>query len=133
MKIAICGSMQFGKEMLGIRDELERLGHVVVVPKDIEAYAIGEKTVEGKWEKQEGDLFKNYWEKINASDAILVVNLSKNDIENYVGGNALIEMGFAHILDKGIYLYHDVPEMAYADEIRAMNPVVLNEQLSKVI
>lgn len=100
MKIAICGSMQFGKEMLEIKQKLESFGHFVVVPKDTEHYASGKKNVEGKWEKQEGDLLKNYWNEIKVSDAVLIVNITKNGITNYVGGNALIEMAYAHVLVK---------------------------------
>ena len=132
MKIAICGSMQFGKEMLEIKEKLERLGHTPVLPKDIEQYVSGEKSVERKWEKQDGDLFKNYWNEIKASDAVLIVNITKNGIENYIGGNALIEMAYAHILDKKIYLFNPVPEMNYKDEMDAMNPTVLHGDLLKI-
>lgn len=132
MKIAICGSMQFGKEMVKIKLKLERLGHTVILPKDIELYVSGEKSIEGKWEKQEGDLFKNYWNEIKVSDAVLIVNITKNGITNYVGGNALIEMAYAHILDKKIYLLNGIPEMNYKDEIEAMNPMILDSDLSKV-
>jgi hypothetical protein len=132
MKIAICGSMQFSKEMIEIKLKLEALGHLVVLPKDVDQYASGEKMVERKWEKQEGDLFKNYWNEIKNSDAVLIVNITKNGIENYVGGNALIEMAYAYILDKKIYLLNSIPEMNYKDEIEAMGPVVLNGDLSKI-
>ncbi len=132
MKITICGSMQFGKEMAEIKKKLETFGHTIVLPKDIERYASGEKSIEGKWEKQEGDLFKNYWNEIKASDAVLVVNIAKNRIENYIGGNALIEMAYAHVLDKKIYLLNPVPEMNYKDEIEAMSPMILFGDLSKI-
>jgi len=124
--------MQFGKEMVEIKQKLEGLGHAVVLPKNIEQYASGEKKIEGKWEKQEDDLFKNYWNEIKASDAVLIVNITKNGIENYVGGNTLIEMAYAHILDKKIYLLNPIPEMNYKDEIEAMNPLVLNNDLLKI-
>ncbi len=132
MKIAICGSMQFGKEMLEIKSKLEVLGYEVALPKDAEKYAAGEKSVEDKWEKQEGDLLKNYWNEIKSSDAVLIVNIAKNGIPNYVGGNALIEMAYAHVLDKKIYLLNPVPEMSYKDEIEAMNPAVLNGDFQKI-
>ncbi len=132
MKIAICGSMQFGKKMIEIKRKLEQFGHVVVLPGDIEQYASGEKSVERKWEKQEKDLFKNYWNEIKESDAVFVVNITKNMIENYVGGNALIEMAYAHVLDKKIYILNSIPEMNYKDEIEALNPIILNGNLSLI-
>lgn len=124
--------MQFGKEMVETKVKLEQLGHVVVLPKDTEEYASGKKGAEGKWEKQEGDLFKNYWNEIKASDAVLILNLTKNGVENYIGGNALIEVAFAHVLDKKIYLLNSAPEMNYKNEIEAMSPEILNGDLSKI-
>lgn len=132
MKIAICGSVQFAKEMIATRAKLEELGHVVVLPKNIERYASGEKRVEDKWDKIAGDLFKDYWDEIKNSDAILAVNLTKSGVENYIGGSALIEMSFAHVLDKKIYLLNPVPEISYKAEIEAMRPIVLNGDLSKI-
>lgn len=37
---------------------------------------------------------------ICGSDAILVLNYDKKGIKNYIGGNTLMEMGFAHVHDK---------------------------------
>ncbi len=132
MKIAICGSIQFGKEMIEIKKQLEQFGHTVILPKDIEHYASGQKSVEGKWEKQDGDLFRNYWREINDAGAILVANITKNGIENYIGGSALIEMGYAHVLNKSIYLLNPIPKINYQDEIAAMQPVILDGDLSKI-
>lgn len=120
------------KRWLKSRQNLSGLVMPLFYRKDTDKYASGEKSVEGKWEKQEGDLFKNYWNEIKASDAVLVVNIAKNGIENYVGGNALIEMAYAHVLDKKIYLLNPIPQMNYKDEIEAMNPTVLNGDFSKI-
>ncbi len=121
--------MQFGKEMLDLKKSLIEIGHAVVLPKEIESYASGERKIEGKWEKLEGDVFKGYWNEIKNSDAVLIVNITKNTIENYIGGNSLIEMAYAHILDKKIYLLNPVPDMSYKEEIEAMNPIVLKDNL----
>lgn len=126
MRIAICGSMQFAKEMIKLKAQLESIGHSIVLPKDTDLYANGSKSVETKWEKVEGDLIRGYYEKIKDADAVLIANYSKNGIENYVGGNALLEMGFAHVLNKKIYLLHSVPVMNYSDEIESMKPMVLS-------
>lgn len=132
IRIAICGSMQFGKEMIEIKLKLEGFGYEIILPKNIEQYASGEKGVEGKWEKQEGDLFRNYWNEIEKSDAVLIVNITKNGIENYVGGNALIEMAFAHILNKKIFLLNPIPDINYKDEIEAMSPKIIYGDLTKI-
>ena len=73
-----------------------------------------------------------HFKEIKKSDAILVLNYDKKGIKNYVGGNVLIEMAFAYILDKKIFMLNPVPEMSYADEIFAMKPVVLNGNLKKI-
>ncbi len=133
MKIAICGSMQFAKEMIELKENLEGKGHKVEVPINTQKYVNGEVKVEDKWEKQDLDVFKDYFKKIKYSDAVLIINEVKNGTEGYVGGNSLIEMAFAHILDKKIFLLRDIPKMSYTDEIEAMKPVVLNGNLNLII
>jgi len=132
VKIAICGSMAFSKEMFNLKKQLEDLDHVVVVPAGIENFINGKIKVEDKWEKIDHDVFKSYFEKIKQNDAILVINKTKNNVENYVGGNSLIEIAFAHILDKKIFLLNEIPLMSYTDEIAMTNPIVLNGNLNLI-
>lgn len=133
MRIAICSSMSFAKEVLETKRELELLGHQVSIPANCEVYAKGRISVEDKWDKIQNDVIKNYFKKIKKSDAILVLNLTKNQITNYVGGNSLIEMAFAHVLGKKIYLFNNIPDMNYADEIAAMKPTILGRKLQDLI
>jgi len=70
---------------------------------------------------------------MKGADAVVVVNLEKKGIPSYIGGNTFLEMGFAHVLDKKIYLYNDIPDLSYTDEIQAMQPVALKGDLSKII
>jgi len=82
------------------------------------------------------DLIKRHKELIENSDAILVLNLTKNKIEGYIGGNTLMEMGFAHIYNKKIFLFNEIPlkseRMHYIDEILDMKPVIINCDLDKI-
>jgi len=133
MKIVICGSISFAKEMFEISKQLEVDGHKVVLPVGIENYIDNDKSVENKWDKLENDVFKAYFEKIRNGDAILIINNDKNGIKNYIGGNSLIECAFAHVLDKKIYLLNLVPVMSYSEEIFAMGPIVLNGDVSKIL
>ena len=64
MKITICGSMAFAKEMLEIKQKLEKQNHVVIVPANTEKYANGIIDVENKWEKIEFDVICAYFEEI---------------------------------------------------------------------
>ncbi len=82
--------------------------------------------------KAEEDVIKRYYRLIKKSDAILVVNVEKNGIKNYIGGNTFLEMGFAYILNKKIYLLNSIPKLSYADEIKAMHPIILNNDLNKI-
>ena len=67
------------------------------------------------------------------ADALLVVNLDKHGIKNYIGENAFLEMGFAHILNQKIYLMNPIPDMPnYGTEIIAMKPIVINGDLSEI-
>lgn len=133
MKIAICSSIYFAKDVLKLKTELEKLNHEVTIPHAIEKYAREEIKHEDKWTKIEGDVIRNYFEVIKKSDAILVLNKDKNKIKNYVGGSVLIEIAFAHVLHKKIFLLNPIPEdLNYSDEIAAMKPIVINRNLNKI-
>lgn len=69
---------------------------------------------------------------IKESEAILVTNYDKKGVTGYIGGNVFLEMGFAHVLDKKIFLLNEVPDVSYVDEIRAMQPMVINNDLSLI-
>ncbi len=124
--------MAFAKEMLEIKQKLEEQNHIVIVPTNTDKYANGTIDAENKWEKIELDVISAYFKKIKKTDAILIINKDKDNIKNYVGGNGLIEMAFAHVLDKKVFLLNPIPQMSYSDEIEAMKPIVLNNDLSKI-
>lgn len=84
MKIAICGSISFAKEMLDTRKQLEKLGHIVITPEKITKYADKTSAIEDKWDKIEHDVFKTYFEKIKKVDCVLIINKDKNNIKNYI-------------------------------------------------
>lgn len=132
MKIAICGSMNFANEMNEAKKELEKLKHQVKVPRELEKHINGRITEQDKWEKLDFNVFKNYFEEIKNCDAILIINKDKNKIANYIGGNSLIEMAFAHILDRKIFLLNEIPKLSYTNEIEAMCPIILNGNLNKL-
>lgn len=67
-----------------------------------------------------------------ALERILIINIDKKGIKNYIGGNAFLEMGFAHILSKKIYLFNPIPKMIYTDKILAMQPVILSKNLDNI-
>jgi predicted RNA-binding protein with PUA domain len=136
MKITICSSMFFAKEMIQIESKLKNKGHEIILPKNTELYANESLSQESRKESSENkikhNLIKEYYKKIADSDAVLVINNEKNNIKHYIGGNSLIEMAFAHILDKKLFLLNPIPNLKYADEIKAMKPIILNGDLDKI-
>jgi predicted RNA-binding protein with PUA domain len=136
MKIVICGSMKVCRKMIEVRDELEKMRYNVLLPRHTEEYAemntsdhVHNESVKNKINH---DLIRDYYNEIKNSDAILVVNEDLNNIKGYIGGNSFLEMGFAHVLDKKIFLLNEIPEMGYKDEIVAMKPIVLNNYLEEI-
>lgn len=131
MKIVLCWSMAFAQEMIDIKSKLEEQWHEVTVPANTDKYANWTFDSENKWEKMELDVIRIYFEKIKQTDAILVINKNKNNIPNYVWWNSLIEIAFAHVLDKKIFLLNPIPTtLNYTDEIEAMKPVIINNNLN---
>ena len=66
-------------------------------------------------------------------DAVLVLNLDRKGIKNYIGGNTLMEIGFAYVLNEKIFLYNPIPEIEfYKSEIEAVKPIVINGDLSLI-
>jgi len=135
MIIVICGSMTFSKEMLAAKEILEEHGHTVLMPEGVEGYAeesiVAHGGQEGADRKVEGDLIRAHYIKIQDGDAILVVNGIKRGCRNYIGGNTFLEMGFAHVLGKGIFVLHDLPQIELIqEELVAMDPFVLGGVLN---
>lgn len=141
MKITICGSIHFTYEIKEIADKLQAFGHATNIPFTSNRIINNEISLEdfkkekkingdGSFRKIKYDVIKKYFNLIKDSDAILVVNITKEGKENYIGGNTFLEIGFAHVLDKKIYLLNEIPEVGYKDEILATKPIILNNDLS---
>jgi non-canonical (house-cleaning) NTP pyrophosphatase len=134
MTITICGSVSFFDAMEEIRTRLEHKGYVVYAPIKIPGfdYATQGESVETAQAKIAHDLINSHYRKIENSDAILVVNLEKKGVSGYVGGNTLLEMGFAYVLNRKIFVYADLAHMPYYSEMMGMEPVVINEDLDQI-
>lgn len=136
MKIAICASMVFAEKMVQIKGQLEQLGNIVYISQFAEGY-LGRTEKEKEQltvhDKNEHDAIRKFWEIIKKSDAILVLNYDRKGIKNYIGGNTLMEIGFAHVLDKKIFLMNPIPDIEYyRSEIEAVRPVILKQDLSQI-
>ena len=140
MKITICGSVKFAKELVEVYRQLEKLGHQPMMHEEMFGIADGtakelidEISQNHPEVKRKYGFIKWWYNCIKSGDAILVCNFDKNGIKNYIGGNTLIEMGFAHVNDKKVFLLNPTPEeVPYIDEIKAMVDVVLDGDLTKI-
>ena len=137
MKIGVAGSMQFIEQMIDACKQLEAMGHTTFTSKFKDAY-VGKsdeaKEAEKLHDKYNNDAIREFWEPMQDADALLVINLDKHGIKNYIGGNAFLEMGFAYVLNQKIFLLYPIPDMPYyGTEIIAMKPTVTNGDLSKVV
>ncbi len=129
--------MKFSKEMLALKEKLSLLKFEdVVVPHNTEKYASNQLADENSYEstknKIEKDLIRSYYNEIKNADAVLVANYDKNGVINYVGGNSFLEAAFAHVLNKKLYFLFEIPEMIYSDELKALQPIILNGDLNKI-
>ena len=140
MRITLCGSMKFADRIVEIYHRLKELGHEPLLHERIFGIADGtaKELIEGISKdhaqvKRENNFIKWWHNCIKSGDAILVCNFDKNGVKNYIGGNTLMEMGFAHVNDKKVFLLNPVPQdVPYRDEIRAMIDVVLDGNLAKI-
>jgi len=153
MKITICGSMVFYKEMKEAQATLESRGHEVLIPllenELPPEYGGGRAIAFGAYIEEKGGIdnfsegdsiwdfkaaaIKDHFDKIEWSDAILVVNHEKRGVSGYIGGNTLMEMGLAFYLKKPIYLLNAVSsELLYKQEVMGMKPILLAGDSNKI-
>ena len=138
MRITICGSLDFTNKIKETADILEKQGDTVVIPHGSRLILSGKTALEqiraeGAKHKRSADVIRYYYSEIQKSDAVLVMNYEKKGIQDYIGGNTFLEIGFAHVLGKKIFLLNPIPEIEfYKVEIEAMNPVILHGDLAKI-
>jgi nucleoside 2-deoxyribosyltransferase len=139
MKIMICGSMTFSKEMIKTKEILEEMGHLVTIPTDAFDIVNGDHNhddLEADYNHCiENDIMRTHFKFVEESDAVLVLNHDKNNIKGYIGTATLMEVGLAHYFHKKIFLLQELPhhsEHRWTHEVRIMQPVVLNGDFSKI-
>ena len=129
--------MTLAQKMEDAEKELRARGHEIFLPEFTRDYAQmshpEERHRESASNKIKYNLIKQYFDKINKSDAIFVINEERHGITNYIGGNSFLEMGFAYVLGKKIFLQNPIPNMLYADEIITMQPIVINGNYDLII
>lgn len=136
MKIVILGSMQFSQQMQDVGKRLATFGHTPIYSTYL-ATMLG-KTAEEQEElkiqqKTNDDAMRKDIANFVTADAVLVLNLEKHGVANYIGGNTFLEMGIAHYQGKKVILWNPIPNNPiYDSEIRAMKPLVLNGDINQL-
>jgi len=82
-------------------------------------------------------LILRYIRKFNSQELDEILNrvffFDKNGIKNYIGGNTLMEIGFAHVLNQKIFLWNPIPDIPYyKTEIEAVRPTIINGDLTLI-
>jgi len=143
MKITICSSVIFRKESYKIKKLLEEKGYeVLVYPEDVEVkgkrvavedyHRMKKENLTRDLVNLQAQLMDNHIKRIEQSDAILVLNFDKEGEEGRVGGNVFLEMGIARYLGKKIFLWKQPGEGSFLEEIMALQPIVIGEDVEKI-
>ena len=136
MKIGIIGSMHFSEKMLDVAKELKLRGHQPILSNFVESF-IGKDDKDKESiklrQKFEEDAMKIDWASMKEADALLVINLERHGIPNYIGGNTLFELAAGYFSGKKIFFYNQIPNMPYCkSELEAVKPVILDGDLAKI-
>jgi hypothetical protein len=140
--ITICASASHYMDVLKIEKELNKLGFKTKIPQtaktmqrtnnfDVSSYKTWYKNKKDYAKKTK--LISAHFKKILDSDAILVVNMSKNGIEGYIGGNVLMEMTIAFQFKKPIFIYNNISEdLQIKEEIYGLKSKFIGGDLTKI-
>lgn len=136
MTITICGSMSFHQQMKEAQARLEKRGFTILLPEELADGSANEALLEKDEDKIsakiEYNFIREHFKKVEMADSILILNYPKKGIDGYIGGNTFLEMGYAFGLSKKIFLLYPIPKMDYFTEMSAIQPIVLNGNLTLI-
>lgn len=139
MKIYICGSLTFSKEMIEIGEKLKELGHKVQIPTDAKLITKGKHNhndLDADFKHcLENDIMRTHMKFAQKCEAILCLNYDKNNIHGYIGAATLMELGIAYLNRRKMFLWQKLPnfnDQRWAHEVRTMQPIVIDGDLTKI-
>lgn len=119
--IVLCGSMKVKDKIIDIAKKLEGMGYNVLLP--IECMQGVKKIIASR---------AHLNRVINKeNEIILIVNETKNGIENYIGPNSFAEISFGFYYNKRVYLLNDIYE-PYKDELVGWGVIPLKGKLEDI-
>ena len=82
-KIVIAGSAKFYKEALELREKLENLDYNVIdYPRNINVNI----------EEEYKEAYERFYDSLNKTDDLIILNLDKNGIKGYIGYESFAEL-----------------------------------------
>jgi len=142
MVITICSSANFYRQAVEIQAELEKAGYKVIIPENAEAMKRSndyEVSHYKTWFEnaddypKKADFMRHHFEEVEKGDITLVLNYEKHGVQNYIGGNVLMEMALAFYLKKPIYLMNEIPEESnFLEEIIGLGSIPLHGKLENL-
>lgn len=135
MKIFIACSKHFYDRVSEIKRQLETQGHQITVPNCFEEPFKEDRLKElnpKEHIKFKSSMMKLHEPKISENDALLVLNYEKYGQSNYIGGATFMEIVKAWELGKKIFLLNPIPSNIFEDELRGINPIILDGDLSRI-
>ncbi len=140
--ITIGSSVSFYKDVADIRQKLLAHGFDVLVPDVVtemeESGSYDESAQRERYEKYSPEMKRRVitylFEKIEKSDAFLVVNNEKHGLKGYIGPNVLMEIAVAVYLGKQIFILNEMDDKIPSyKEVIGIQPVFLNSNLSMIL
>lgn len=140
MKITICGSVTFMKEIERDAKVLKKLGFTeVFIPQGFATSEKDDKELKERLTEEESaqrkidhDLIRRHFNLIMQSDCIFVANYDKKGIKGYIGGNTFLEIGYAFVTGKPIFVLQQLPDVPYISELAGMQPIILDGKISRI-
>lgn len=128
--VALCGSMKHISLWEKVIDELRASGLTVSTPALTEESIDWANLPEEEVVERKGRFVRRHFANIALAKSVLVCNYEKNGIANYVGTNSHMEMTAGFVYEKPLFLLNPVPFQDSREEVLALEPTVLNGDLS---
>ena len=136
MKIFIICSKRFYKDIPPILEKLEKQGHDCIMPNcydnpdaEAQSWTGGEKAHAGFKRK----MFSRSRKVTEDVDAVLCLNCEKDGKPNYIGGATFLELYDAFMMNKKIFLWNDLPQGIFYDELHGFAPKIIHGDISLII
>ncbi len=140
--ITICSSVAFYRQVIGVRDQLVKMGYKVIIPEVAERMKAANDYEVAHFKPwfadpddypKKGELMRGHFAEVAKGDAALVLNYEKHGVQNYIGGNVLMEMGLAFYLHKPIFILNEVPEeSSFLEEILGLGCTILHGKIEDI-